>query len=207
MIVNLIVVSQFQTNCYVIGFKENSNGIIIDPGDESEKILKLIGENNFNIRYILHTHGHIDHIGATAKTKEITGAKTFLHKDDLSLYENLRVQGETFGMILDKPPLIDEFFKDRDKINFNGIIIEIIHTPGHSPGSVCFKIGNILFSGDTLFNMGIGRTDLWGGSYTKIIKSINEKLFTINDDTIVYPGHGQKTTIGYEKTNNPFINF
>ncbi|NVM04758.1 MAG: MBL fold metallo-hydrolase [Candidatus Helarchaeota archaeon] len=206
MIINSIVVSQFQTNCYIIGFKEISRGIIIDPGDESEKILKLIEKNNFNINHILHTHGHIDHIGGTAKIKEITGARTFIHRDDLSLYKNLMIQGEAFGMILDEPPEIDEFFKDGDKINFNGIIIEIIHTPGHSPGSVCFKTENKLFSGDTLFNMGIGRTDLWGGSHHKIMKSINEKLLTLNDNTIVYPGHGPETTIGYEKVNNPYIN-
>jgi len=207
MIINSIVVSQFQTNCYIIGNEEASSGVIIDPGDESGKILNLIEKNNFNIKYILHTHGHIDHIGGTAKLKEITGARTFLHRDDLSLYENVEVQGEAFGIMIDVAPKIDEFFKEGDKINFNGIIIEIIHTPGHSPGSVCFKIGNKLFSGDTLFNMGIGRTDLWGGSFSKIMKSINEKLFTLNDNTIVYPGHGQKTTIGYEKANNPFINF
>ena len=206
MIINSLVVGPFQTNCYIIKFEETLTGIIIDPGDESEEIEKNINDNKFDIKYIFHTHGHLDHIAATGDMKKITGAKTFLHKDDLPLYKNLKIQGESFGINLNDPPEIDSFFKGGEKIEFNGNeIIEIIHTPGHSPGCVCFKIGDILFSVDTLFNDGIGRTDLWGGSYDMIIKSINEKLFVLNDNIMVYPGHGPKTTIGYEKSNNPFI--
>ncbi len=206
MKINSIVVSEFQTNCYVYWNEKTSRGIIIDPGDEADKIFKFISENNINIDYILLTHAHIDHISAVKNIKEITDAKTFLHKDDLTLYKNLKKQGELYGMILDDPPEIDKFIKDGDNIKFEDLTINVIHTPGHSPGSVCFKNEDILFSGDTLFNLGIGRTDLWGGSLTEINKSITEKLFSLDDEIIVYPGHGPKTDIGYEKMNNPFVN-
>ena len=206
MKINSIVVSEFQTNCYVYWNEKTSRGIIIDPGDEADKIFKFISENNINIDYILLTHAHIDHISAVKNIKEITDAKTFLHKDDLTLYKNLKKQGELYGMILDDPPEIDKFIKDGDNIKFEDLTINVIHTPGHSPGRVCFKNKDILFSGDTLFNLGIGRTDLWGGSLTEINKSITEKLFSLDDEIIVYPGHGPKTDIGYEKMNNPFVN-
>ncbi len=206
MKLNSVVVGQFQTNCYIIGNKKTSGGIIIDPGDEAENILKIVDENKYIIENILLTHAHIDHIGACGKIKQLTNAKIFLHKDDLPLYENLKKQGEQFGMVFDDPPEIDNFIKDGDSIKFEDLAIEVIHTPGHSPGSVCFKIGEILFSGDTLFNSGIGRTDLWGGSTTELLESITEKLFVLDDGTAVYPGHGPKTTITHEKISNPFIN-
>ncbi len=201
-----IVVGPFQTNCYIIGLKLTNSGIIIDPGDEPEEILKVIKEKkDLKVKYIFHTHSHIDHINGTGIIKEKTSAKTFLHKDDLSLYEHFKTQGEQFGIKVNNQPSIDEFYKNGDKIELDGITFEVIHTPGHTPGSVCLKVFDILFTGDTLFNMGIGRTDLCGGSYTDLMTSIKEKLFTLKDETKVFPGHGPETTIGYEKMNNPFF--
>lgn len=201
-----IIVGPLQTNCYIIVLISTNTGIIIDPGDEPEKILKVIEEKkDLKVKYIFHTHSHIDHINGTGIIKGKTSAKTYLHYDDISLYKNVKTQGEQFGIKVNNQPLIDEFYKDGDKIVIDGITFEVIHTPGHTPGSVCLKVFDILFTGDTLFNMGIGRTDLWGGSYTDLMTSIKEKLFTLKDETNVFPGHGLETTIGYEKRNNPFF--
>ena len=192
-----LIVGLYEANCYIIKSEESLSGIIIDPGDESERIKKLIKEHNINVKMIFLTHAHFDHILGLNQVKD--EAKICLNREDLFLYENLRKQANTFGFSSEPIPPVDLFINDSDIIEIDDIIVNVIHTPGHSPGSCCFKIDNYLFSGDTLFNMGIGRTDLWGGSYEKLMQSINDKIFTLDENIVVYPGHGEKTIIKDEK--------
>jgi glyoxylase-like metal-dependent hydrolase (beta-lactamase superfamily II) len=159
----------------------------------------------------MHTHAHLDHIMATRYIKEKTNAKILLHKDDNDIYNNLKFQARIFGISTKDPLPVDIFLNDNDEIKIGEkVITKVIHTPGHSPGSVCFYFDKydtpLIFSGDTLFYGSIGRTDLWGGSYTTILNSIKERLFTLKEDTIVFPGHGPKTNIWNEKKYNPFFN-
>ncbi|GIW21968.1 MAG: MBL fold hydrolase [Candidatus Sericytochromatia bacterium] len=209
-LIETIVVGAFQCNCTIIADNDTKEAIIIDPGDEANKILEIVKYYNLNVKYLMHTHAHLDHIMATREIKEKTNAKIVLHKDDNEIYNNLKFQAQMFGFNAEVPLPVDIFVKENDEIKIgNKIISKIIHTPGHSPGSICFyfdKENNpVIFSGDTLFSRSIGRTDLWGGSYSTIINSIKNKIFNLREDTIVYPGHGPKTTIWSEKKYNPFF--
>jgi len=181
---------------------------VIDPGDEVELILPLIEKHGLSVRYLLSTHAHIDHVGDLETMKEKTGAEALLHERDLVLYRNLPVQASWMGV--STPPIteIDNFVHQGDRISFGRHSGEVLFTPGHTPGSLCLHLAEQagrLFAGDTLFQMGIGRTDLWGGSYSDIIESIRNRLLKLDDNTLVYPGHGPPTTIGDEKQHNPFL--
>lgn len=197
-----------------MGDFDTGEAIVIDPGDEGDRIIKELRKQSFSVKYILHTHAHIDHIGATKKVKEATSGKIGLHKDDLFLYENLKMQSDMLGMRVDpevKP--VDHYLIDGDKIEWGKeVCTEVLHTPGHTPGSLSFYMPNlmkqqdVLFTGDTLFMGSIGRTDLWGGDYDQIMHSIKTKLITYNPNTIVVCGHGPNTTIGQEVKMNPFLN-
>lgn len=197
-----------------MGDFDTGEAIVIDPGDEGDRIINELSKQSFLVKYILHTHAHIDHIGATKKVKEATGGKIGLHKDDLFLYENLKMQSDMLGMRVDpevKP--VDHYLIDGDKIEWGKEVrTEVLHTPGHTPGSLSFyfskliKGQDVLFTGDTLFMGSIGRTDLWGGDYDQIMHSIKTKLITYNPNTIVVCGHGPNTTIGQETKMNPFLN-
>lgn len=208
MILKTLAVGAFQSNCIIIGCEETKESVVIDPGDEPDRILKSVAENNLNVRQIVQTHAHIDHIGAAKNIIEATGAPLLLHKKDQFLFDNLQTQADMFGLDVDEPDEIDKFIGEDDEITLGKYKMRVIHTPGHSPGSVCFHLAgeqSILISGDTLFCQSIGRTDLPGGSSEQIIKSIRNKLFKLPDDTVVYPGHGSRTTIGDEKRYNPFV--
>ncbi|NLW45562.1 MAG: MBL fold metallo-hydrolase [Syntrophomonadaceae bacterium] len=193
-------------NCYIIGCEETREGAVIDPGAGAEAILRIIREENLKIKYIINTHGHIDHIGANARIKEATGADILIHEADAKM---LTSAAANFSMLMGRritSPPASRLLKDGDIIKIGTTIeLEVIHTPGHTPGGICLKTGNILFSGDTLFAGSIGRTDFPGGSYKTLINSIKEKLMCLDDDVIVYPGHMQPTTIGFERKHNPFL--
>jgi len=208
MILETLVVGAFQSNCLILSCEETKESVVIDPGDEAERILKKIISNNLNVKQIVQTHAHIDHIGAAKAVIEATGAPLLLHQNDQLLFDNLQAQAYMFGLEIDEPSRIDKFIEEDDEVLFGNHKMRVIHTPGHSPGSVCFHIDgekSILVSGDTLFCQSIGRTDLPGGSSEQIIESIRNKLFQLPDDTVVYPGHGLNTTIGDEKKYNPFV--
>lgn len=196
----------FQTNVYILGDKITKDAVIIDPGDEADLIISLLKKSGFNLKYILLTHGHIDHVGAVKVLKDATGANVVMHKEDMFLYENLQRQAALFYMdspaVTDIDMLLDE---NESEVMLGDIKCTVIHTPGHSPGSVSYYFPDMLFSGDTLFRDGVGRTDLWGGSYDAMSDSIRGLLLNLDDAIKVYPGHGPETTIGREKRENPFL--
>jgi glyoxylase-like metal-dependent hydrolase (beta-lactamase superfamily II) len=191
--------------------------VVVDPGDESEKIFARIREwkPEGRVKFILHTHGHFDHVGGTAKLRELLGqeVKIGLHRGDEPLYTHAKVQAAYYGMQCLDPVPLDFYVEDGQVIEFGRLRMTVIHTQGHTPGGVGYHLhGNselgvreVLFSGDTLFHQCIGRTDLPGSDHGAIIRSIKEKLFVLNDDLPVYPGHEESTTIGEEKSSNPFV--
>ncbi len=202
-------VGPLQCNCSIISCPDTKEAIIIDPGGDAEKIMDYVREHGLTVKYLLHTHAHFDHILASGEIKNLTGAKICLHKADKFLYDNLPGQGMLFGFKAKKPEAIDHYLVDEEELNFGKFKTSVLHTPGHTPGSLCFSVADknaLLFAGDTLFNGSIGRTDLWGGSFDDIIKSINNRLLTLDDSTEVIPGHGENTNIWQEKRHNPFLN-
>ena len=217
IIVETFAVGMFQCNCSILSSDDTREALVIDPGDEFERILAYLRNHELICRMILQTHAHIDHIGATAPLAKATGAEVLLHGDDRPLYEHAAEQAALFGLTAPPTARIDRYLKDGDTVRAGEIVGEVLHTPGHSPGSISLWVpwsdegsgtgeAARLFAGDTLFAGSIGRTDLWGGSTEAILRSIRERLFTLPDDTIVIPGHGESTTIGLEKRENPFLN-
>lgn len=209
MIKKTFVVGPLQCNCTLLACEKTREGVLVDPGDEAPRLMAGLKENGVTIKYLLHTHAHFDHIGATGALKAHTQARICLHQADQFIYEKLPLQGQMFGMQFDAAPPIDHFLSDEEVLRFGEHSLQVIHTPGHSPGGVCFKLttgDESLFSGDTLFQGSIGRTDLWGGDYDLLIRSIKNRLLILNDDISVIPGHGPQTLIGKEKRNNPFLN-
>jgi hydroxyacylglutathione hydrolase len=207
MILKTLVVGPFASNCYIVGSDSSKQGLIIDPGAEAKLILKSVNDLGLKIGLILVTHAHIDHIGALAAVKENTGAKFAIHESEakagLGMFS--RMLSSVTGGSFSQPPKPDRLLKDGDTIDIDDIRFTVLHTPGHSLGGISLYGHGILFSGDTLFNHGIGRTDFPGCSYEQIMDSIQNKLMKLPDETIVYPGHGPATTIGEEKRGNPFF--
>jgi glyoxylase-like metal-dependent hydrolase (beta-lactamase superfamily II) len=199
-------VGPFATNCYIIGSEESREGIIIDPGDEAERILKEIEYLGLDIKIIVMTHGHSDHTAALKEVKEATGARIAIHIDDVGTLKQ-KLLGVVMGVGFISPPLPDKLLDDGDVISVSGFNLTVIHTPGHSRGSICLLGNGVLFSGDTLFNCGIGRSDLpgSGGNHEQLIKSIHNRLLVLDDALKVYPGHGPDTTIRAERLGNPFL--
>lgn len=201
----LVIVGPLETNCYIYFCSETRECAVIDPGAEAEQIFPLITHLNLKPVIILNTHGHVDHTGANLEIKDRYQAPIAMHQDDLPLLEeNIQLE---FGLMLGaKPtPRPDRLLADGDEVRVGQTSLKVIHTPGHSPGSVCFYTPGILFSGDTLFCGGVGRTDLPGGSWKDLIRSLRTRVLIYPDETLVLPGHGPRTTIGEEKENNPFL--
>ena len=212
MIHEVLVVGALQCNCSILGDEETREAIVIDPGDEVERILAILKRHNLTAKYIINTHAHFDHVGNCRELKEATGAEIWLHKADLPIYESAPRQAALFAMYGVKPirmTAVDQFMRDADGVQVGKIAARVIHTPGHTPGSLSLHVprsnSDVLFAGDTLFNGSIGRTDLPGGDFHQILKSIKDRLFIFDDDTEVWPGHGSKTTIGWERRTNPFL--
>lgn len=207
MVIKSLRVGPISANCYVIGDSESKEGAIIDPGDDSDKILEIVRDNNLTIKYIIGTHGHFDHIGAVGPLKEKLNSTFLLHKNDSYFVEAGPQMALNWGLQIPPIPDIDTCIDQDDTISLGKYLLQVIHTPGHSPGGICIYIQseNIVFSGDTLFYRSIGRTDFEGGSMEDLLNSIKTKLFTLPENTTVYTGHEQKTSIGYEKKNNYFL--
>jgi len=204
MILRKLVVGPFASNCYIVGSESNKKGMIIDPGDEVEVILRNIKDLELEIRSIVLTHGHIDHIGALKEVKEATGAEVAIHTDEAKSLQR-QALSTLLGLSYPTPPPPDRLLQGEDSIDIGDLHFLVLHTPGHSPGGICLLGEGVVFSGDTLFNFGIGRTDLPGGSYSQLMNSIHTKLMVLPDNTTVYPGHGPETTIGIERRGNPFL--
>ncbi len=207
MIFKHLVVGPIEANCYLIGCPDTLEAAVIDPGGDPPKIIEAIKANKLKVKYIINTHGHIDHIEANGKVQEATGAQILIHKNDAPMLTSPRLNLSTFVGGNIASPAADWELQEGDEIKIGQqITLQVIHTPGHSPGSICLQCtGDILISGDTLFAGSIGRTDFPGGSYEQLIEGVREKLFVLPDAVVVYPGHGPSTTIGFEKKSNPFF--
>jgi len=204
VIVEKLVVGPFASNCYIVGSEANKEGMIIDPGDEAKQILKRVKDLELDIKFIVLTHGHIDHTGALKEVREATGAEVVIHGDDAKFLKNQLV-AIAFGVFYPMPPPPDRLLKGGDSIDIGDLHFEVLHTPGHTPGGICLLGEGVVFSGDTLFNYGVGRTDLPGGSSSQLMNSIQTKLMVLPDNTVVYAGHGPDTTIGAERKGNTFL--
>jgi len=200
-------VGMLECNCSVLVDDDSREAIVIDPGDEAERVLRALESSGARAVALLHTHAHFDHIGATRAVSEATGAPILLHPADRPLYDALPAQAALFGLTAAAPKAVDAPLSDEELVRFGRFALRVIHTPGHTPGSTCFELSGDerrLFSGDTLFRRSIGRTDLWGGDTDAILASIREKLFRLPGDTPVICGHGPDTTIEEERRLNPF---
>lgn len=207
IIVETIPVGPLQCNCTILGDLVSRKAIVVDPGGDSEILLERLVELNLRVERIIHTHAHLDHFLASGKMKEATGAKLALHREDLFLWDMLEDQCRMFGIPFEPPPPPDQWLENEEEIDLNDLQGKALHTPGHTPGSMCFLFESqkLLIAGDTLFQGSIGRTDLWGGDFKKIEKSIQEKLYTLDEETSVITGHGESTSIGHEMRANSFV--
>ncbi|MBA3035560.1 MAG: MBL fold metallo-hydrolase [Desulfobacterium sp.] len=204
MIIEDLIVGPIMSNCFIVGCETTKEAVVIDPGDESNKILMVVAKHKLKVKYIINTHGHIDHVGGNKKLKEITGADLLIHSLDAPMLSCLSATGAAWGMNVEDSPPPDRMLKDGDEVKFGDITLKVIHTPGHSPGGISLYTDGCVFVGDTLFAGSIGRTDFPGGDYDTIISSIRNKLFVLGDNVRVLTGHGPETSIAIEKKFNPF---
>jgi hydroxyacylglutathione hydrolase len=212
MIIETRAVEPFFKNGYVVGCEETREAVVLDPGDEVEELIQAVEQHRLTVKYILLTHAHLDHVTGVGRAKEAFGVPIGLHEADNFLYEGVVQQGLMFGLRVEPQPKVDFFYGGPGPWRFGTLAAWMHHTPGHCPGGVCLAVGReeenarTLFVGDTLFAGSIGRTDLPGGDYDTLIASIRDVLFAFPDDTPVYSGHGEPTTVGRERRTNPFLN-
>ena len=210
MIIESFPVAPLGCNCVILGDEETGKAIVVDPGGEGARIVGRREERGLCCGAIVGTHTHFDHIGATKDVQEVTNAPTMIHEADLFLYEGVQMQIDSFGAPFRAPDMaeIDRFVSHGDTVLAGELEADIVHTPGHSPGSICLTVEGerpIVLAGDTLFARSVGRTDLWGGDTSQLVDSIRTRLFSLPDETLVICGHGPNTTIGEEKKLNPFV--
>ena len=203
MIIQKFVVGPLESNCFIISDEKSKETLVVDPGDEPDRLLDFIDENHLKVKYIVCTHAHFDHIGALIDIKEAQGSKIVIHKDELFLYQNVNKQAEMWGFSAEPLPEPDMFVSDGDFLELGSLRFEVFHTPGHSPGGICLYGEGILVTGDTLFAGSVGRTDLYGGDLAQLKKSF-KRLISLPVEVRVLPGHGPETTIKKEKIDNFF---
>jgi hydroxyacylglutathione hydrolase len=204
--IHRIVVGLLETNCYILAGPDNREAVVVDPGGGAGLVLHRLQQLRLNPKLILSTHAHFDHVLAVDELRSATGAEFLIHHEDLPILESMRERARAFmGIEVPPPPKADRFIKEGDEISVGGVTWKVMHTPGHSPGSICLHAPGILLSGDTIFSGSIGRTDTPGGDYGRILESIGTKIMVLPDDTVIYPGHGPSTTVGRERKANPFV--
>lgn len=205
MLIKKVVVGNFQANCYIAGEEKAGRGVIIDPGGDARRVLDIVEENKLEIVYIIATHAHIDHIADLKRVKELTGAQFLLHPGDAPFLEKPELN---LSSLLQDPrtfPSPERFIRDEEKLRIGEVEFRIIHTPGHTPGSISLIVDRCAFTGDALFAAGIGRVDLPGGDFKTLQRSIRERIYSLPEETRVFPGHGPETSIKKEKRDNPFV--
>lgn len=202
MIIKQFIAGQLENNMYLVADEKTKKAVLIDASALIPEITNTVKELGIDVEYILLTHGHFDHIMGLNSLKQALNAEAVICKDDLVISDNVNEFTRLFGLPDSIPPVYEKYINDNDIINVGELKIKVIHTPGHTEGGVCYLIEDKLFSGDTLFRESVGRTDLFGGSFEKLSDSIKNKLFKLDDNIIVYPGHGYLTTIGHEKKYN-----
>ncbi len=205
MILKTLVVGPIQANSYILGCERTRQAAVIDPGGDADKILITLANHRLRCLYIINTHGHFDHSADNKRIKEVTGAQLLIHRADAPMILNQRTNGKMWNMDIDNSPSPDRFLEEGDVITFGDLSLKVLHTPGHSPGGISLVTDKMVFVGDTLFAGSIGRTDFPGGDEEGLLRNVREKIFTLGDDVIVYPGHGPRTTVGREKKTNPFF--
>jgi glyoxylase-like metal-dependent hydrolase (beta-lactamase superfamily II) len=216
LIHEILPVGMLQCNCSIIGDPESREALVVDPGDETARILETLARHLLTVKAIVSSHAHIDHVGGLRKLQQATGAPVLMHADDMELYRHLDIQAAWLGVRTPDPANIDKFLREGDTLRWGPFEASVLHTPGHTPGSISLYLSpqrpdeaaataGKLLAGDTLFAGSIGRTDLPGGSLEQILRSIHQKLLLLPDETVVYPGHGTVTTIGEERASNPFL--
>lgn len=205
MILRTLVVGPIQSNCYIVGCERTREAAVIDPGGDADRILITLAKDKLRCLYIINTHGHFDHTADNKRLKEVTGAKLLIHHADASMILDQSMGGGMWGIHIDNSPPPDRYLREGDIITFGDISLKVLHTPGHSPGGISLVTDKMVFVGDTLFAGSIGRTDLSGGDYEGLLRNVRNKIFTLGDDVVVYPGHGPKTTVGRERKTNPFF--
>lgn len=203
MLIKNIVVGPLDVNCFIIADDASKKAIVVDPGDEPDRIMDIIKNNDFVVEYIICTHGHFDHVGAVSDLKKETNAKVLIHKDELEIYSAAKDMAAFWGYDLDPLPDPDGLVKDGEDITVGDLSFKVFHTPGHSPGGICLYSEGIVITGDTLFAGSVGRTDFYGGDIELLKKSF-KRLMALPENTRVLPGHGPETTIGREKRGNMF---
>jgi glyoxylase-like metal-dependent hydrolase (beta-lactamase superfamily II) len=207
MIFETVVVGQLGVNCYILGSPQSKEGIVVDPGAEPEKILAAVNRLGLRITHVINTHGHFDHIGGNRRLLEATGATLLIHEADVPFLTRAAATASAYGLSADDSPAPQQFLTDGEEITSGTIRIKVLHTPGHTPGGCSLYVAQagIVFTGDTLFADSVGRTDFPGSSHEALVAGIRAKLFTLPDETVVFPGHGPRTTIGREKRHNPYL--
>lgn len=198
-------VGPMDSNCYIVGCEKTGIAAVIDPGAEGGRILRRLEKLGLTCKYIVITHGHIDHIGALQQVQQATGAEVLIHKDDAGMLTSPAQNLSLFMGSMLKFKEADRLLEDGDLIKVGEVTLEVLHTPGHTPGGICLKVGQDLITGDTLFAGSVGRSDFPGGNHNVMIDSIKTKLLVFPDSTRIYPGHGPSSTIGAEKIHNPFL--
>ena len=205
MIIKTLPVGPIMANCFIVGCQETMQAAVIDPGDEAEKILQSVADSNLEVKTIINTHGHFDHVSANKRINAATNAPILIHALDAPMLEQISASAANWGLSAENSPAPQRTVTDGDTISFGNITLNVLHTPGHTPGGISLFTDGHVFVGDTLFAGSIGRTDFPGGDFATLKSSIQDKLFTLGDDVRVYTGHGPETTIGHEKQHNPFV--
>lgn len=205
LVLEHLLVGPLQSNCFILGDEESGEAVIIDPGGDGDMILNAVGLKPWEVMAILNTHAHFDHIAANAAVKMGTGAPLMAPRADAPFMAQAHISARMYGLEVDASPDPDRLLEDGDQIDLGNDKIEVASTPGHTPGGVAFVTSIGIFPGDTIFAGSIGRTDLPGGDYDTLINSIKSRIMTLEDDTPIYPGHGPATTVGRERTYNPFL--
>ncbi len=207
MIFQTVVVGQLGVNCFILGCEETKEGIIVDPGADADKILAAVEKLGLKIRYVINTHGHFDHIGANREVLQKTGAKLLIHSEDVYFLSRAQDVAAAYGLVTENSPKPDDLLREGMLVSFGNHQLQILHTPGHTPGGCCLYLeseGKVI-TGDTLFAEGVGRTDFPGSSHEALIEGIHGKLLVLPETTQAFPGHGPSTTIGHEKQHNPYL--